>query len=184
VIKLQPCDVLIFVQEGHDISSVIGRWGIGRYGHAAMYMGNAFGLVPVMIESTGGGVEIHSLQRSTGRLVKVMRPWLVTYDPDKRGLLIETAIEIASDPQSYYDFLGVVKNCLPRVLKEKFPFLPIPPQYQRDSAMICSELVAEIYWRSGFEVLPRDVVPLPGDFESSPILQDMGEGRMFDIVVP
>jgi uncharacterized protein YycO len=174
MIKLQPGDVLMFVQEGNDWKSVIGRWGIGRYGHVAMYLGNAFNVVPVMIESTGGGVEIHSLQYATGDLIKVMRPKAIS----EIDSIIKVAIDIASDPQSYYDYFCIIKNCLPRVFKEKFPWLPIPLQYHRDAAMICSELVAEIYWKAGINILPKDIVPLPGDFESSPVLADLGEGRI------
>ena len=178
--KLEPCDVLLYVNEGKDIFSAISRWGAGRYGHVAMYIGKAFGDVPFLFESSGRGATLINLQSHTGRLVKVMRP--MSNDTDKLDILVQ-AIKIASDPDSYYDYRGIAWYAIPRVLKTKFPFLPIPPKYVRDGKVICSELVAEAFWRAGIEVLPRDKVPLPTDFETSTFLEPVYEGRILEDII-
>ena len=180
--KLKPCDVLLYVNEGTDIFSAISRLGAGRYSHVAMYTGKAFDGVPFLFESSGRGATLINLQSHMGRLVKVMRPdHLASWQ--KKEIIAKT-IELASDPQAYYDYFTIVKSCIPRILKEKFPFLPIPVMYHRDPMMICSEAVAEVFWRAGIEVLPKDVVPLPTDFETSPILEVVGEGRLMEDVLP
>jgi hypothetical protein len=182
MIKLQCCDVLLFVDEGTGWTDVLSRWAIGRYNHAAMYL-EKFCSIPLLYQSTGRGVGLDSLLLETGRLVMVMRPENV--DPETFQAKVSTnAIAIASDPQSYYDYLAIVTSCLPRVLEEKFPWLPIPLKYQRDKYMICSEAVAECYWRSDIDVLPKDIIPLPGDFLLSPVLRMMGEGRIIEDVLP
>ena len=180
--KLEPCDVLLYVNEGKDIFSAISRWGAGRYSHVAMYIGKAFDDVPFLFESSGRGTTLINLQSHTGRLVKVMRADHLASWQKKE--IIAKAIELASDPQAYYDYHAIAWYCIPRVLKRKFPFLPIPPKYVRDKKVICSEAVAEAFWRAGIQVLPKDVVPLPGDFESSPILEVVGEGRLLEDILP
>jgi hypothetical protein len=188
--KLQSCDILLFAQEGNGIKEIIGRWGIGKWGHVAM-IGDPFG-VPMLFESTGKGAGMHSLESNRGRLIKVMRLDIdslfreigtqTIYDYLIK-LMLETAINIISDPQSYYDYSCIIQSCVPRALKTKFPCLPIPLKYHRDAAMVCSEFVAEIFWRVGITVLPQDVVPLPGDFETSPFLKPVADGRLLvDIV--
>jgi hypothetical protein len=180
-IKLQSCDVLLYVDEGTGWTSVVSRWAIGRYHHAAMYL-EKFCSIPLLYQSTGRGVGLDSLSLDTGKLVMVMRPEYVY--PEHQIKIATIAIAIASDPQSYYDYLAIVSSCLPRVLEEKFPWLPLPLKYQRDKYMICSEAVAEAFWRADIEVLPKDVIPLPGDFLTSPVLKIMGEGRVMDDVIP
>jgi len=174
-------DIFVYVDEGKGFTSTISRWAIGRYNHVSMYIGKAFGDIPFIYESNGRGVSIVSLQHQTGRLVTVMRPQLT--DPIKQ-IIIYHAMFIASEKKSYYDYLSYVHFCLPRVLKEKFPFLPIPSLYYRDDQMICSEAVAECYWRVGIDILPQDIVPLPGDFVESLILDPVYEGRLLEDILP
>jgi len=176
--KLQSCDVLLFSQEGSGIKKIIGRWGVGKWGHVAM-VGNTDN-VPILFESTGRGAVIHSLESNRGRYVKVMRLNVnIIYK-----VLLSTALNIVADPHSYYDYYCIVRSRIPRVLKTKFPWLPIPLKYHRDAAMICSELVAEIFWRASINILPKNIVPLPGDFEFSQFLKPVAEGRLLvDIVV-
>jgi hypothetical protein len=149
-----------------------------------MYVGFAdFGFhdTPFLFESTGRGCALHSLYHHFGELLLVMRSEL---DWSFTQQLIGNAIALSNDPKAYYDYFTIVESCIPRVLKTKFPWLPIPVKYHRDPMMICSEAVAECFWRAGIEVLPKDVVPLPGDFEESPILQSMYTGRLLEDIQP
>jgi hypothetical protein len=182
--KLEIGDIFVYVDEGKGFTSRISRWAIGRYNHVSMYIGKGFGEVPFVFESNGRGASIVSLQHQTGRLVTVMRPII------KRGTVIDNAITLASDPKSYYDYFAYVHDCLPRVLWEKFPFLPIKPEYIRDATLICSEAIAECYWRAGIEILPQlvegdaKVIPLPGDFVKTLVLDPVYEGRLLQDIQP
>jgi len=181
-----PCDVFVYVDEGTGFTSKVSRWAIGRYNHVSMYFGKILTNTPFIYESNGRGVSIVSLQHQTGRLVTVLRltPQAdAAFETSLIVKLLSTMINIASDPQSYYDYLSYVTNCLPRVLKEKIPWLPIPSQYHRDAAMICSEAVAEVFWRNEIDVLPqvpRTMIVLPGDFVKSSLFDIKYEGRILE----
>lgn len=179
--RVEPCDVFLHIVEGDSLLSKLERWAVGNFNHVSMFIGPAFGNVPFLVESDGRGAVIQSLQHKTGQLVLVMRPGIATAD---KGLLITQAIKLASDDNAYYDYLAIVRSCIPRVLWEKFPFLPIPPRYIRDQMMICSEAIAEIFWRSGFDVLPKNIVPLPADFLHSLLLSPVAEGRIMEDILP
>jgi hypothetical protein len=182
--KLETCDVFLFVNESKGWTQDISRWGIGKYGHAAMYVGFAdFGLhtTPFLFESTGRGCALHSLYHHFGELLLLMRPQV---DWASKQQLIANAIDLSNDPQAYYDYFTIAESCIPRVLKTKFPWLPIPVKYHRDRLMICSEAVAECFWRAGIEVLPEDIVPLPGDFVESLALDPVCQGRLLVDIEP
>lgn len=179
--KLEPCDVLLYIDEATGICSLISKWGAGRFSHASLYIGEAFFDIPFLVESSGRGAVIASLQSHTSRLVQVMRPVIAS---GARKSVIQEAIKIASSSNAYYDYFTIARNCIPRILWEKFPFLPIPPYYVRDSMFICSELVAEAFWKAGIDVLPEDTVPLPIDFETSTVLSPMYQGRVLVDLLP
>jgi hypothetical protein len=185
--KLEPCDVLLHVNETKGWTQDISRWGIGKYGHVSMFVGHAvllFGDIPFVFESTGRGTALHSLQSLTGDLVLVMRP---SINLSWKEQVISNAITLVNSPQAYYDYFTIITSCIPRVLKSKLPFplnLLIPVKYHRDVMVICSEAVAEVFWRSDVKVLPEDTVPLPGDFESSGVLSAIGQGRIMEDVLP
>jgi hypothetical protein len=121
---------------------------------------------------------IASLLPQTGNPVVVMRP-LPMVDCLE---LPFTAFSIAAAEKSFYDYFCIVYNCVPRILKEKFPYLPVPIKYHRDIFMICSEAIAEIFWRNDIEVVSSDIVPLPIDFAISPFLEYMGQGKLIDTI--
>ena len=177
--KIEPVDLILCVNDRTDWFSSFKRWGSGRYEHTAMYLGT-FHDIPMLYESDGRGVVIQNVAHQTGRPVVIMRPKLSKVQKNK---VIKTAFDIASDDKSYYDYFGLVKSAIPRILKEKFSFLPIPSQYVRDAMMICSEATAEPFWRNGFEVLPQDIIPLPTDYFTSPILEYAHEGKLLEDIV-
>lgn len=179
--KLEFGDVFLFVNEDKGWTADISRWGIGRYGHVALFTGPAFTNVPFLFESTGRGCAFHSLYHHYKELVLVMRPQISLFSQLQ---IIGEAIDLSNDPEAYYDYFTIAKSCIPRVLKTKFPWLPIPLKYHRDPMMICSEAVAECFWRAGIEVLPKDIAPLPGDFAESLILDPVHEGRLLQDIQP
>lgn len=186
--RLQPADILININDRNDPFSRIKRWAISSpYEHVFLYMGE-LGLfstraqrriirVPMIFESNGRGVTLRSLSSRYGEKVVVMR---LISEHDRRRIprvLIE-AIELASSFQSYYDFLGIVRWVLPRIICEKLG-LPMPLAYQRNPMMICSEAIMEVFIRARLvDILPVRVVPLPGDFVNSPLLEQVWEGSL------
>jgi len=174
--KLEPMDFLVDVNRGHDAISVIKRWGVGEYSHVFAYLPLELPrgvLHPFLYESSGRGVVLQSLSNRYGQEVVVMR-----FKPeflDRIPLIVEEAIKLASDPQAQYDYMCIPLNILPRVFHDKFG-MPIPVKYQRNEQMVCSEACAEPCWRVKVPVLPKGVVPLPGDFVVSGILDEVQRG--------
>jgi len=183
--RLEPGDTLVEVNEKGDLFNRIKRWGLGSpYDHVFTYLGRLVlsgrvfsePWIPVIIESDGHGVTIKSLSYRYGHKVVVLR-----LSSAKEGERVAyEAIFFADDPSNFYDYLCIVRSIIPRLLYEKLgiPLQLIPPclRYQRDSLQICSEAVLEIHLRAGIDLLPLDVVPLPGDFITSPALQPIKTG--------
>jgi hypothetical protein len=68
---------------------------------------------------------------------------------------------------SFYDYVQAGKEGLSLIFM-KF-HLPVPLKYQRDGLYICSEAVAEPFWRNSILILPENRCPLPGDYLGSPL---------------
>lgn len=179
--KLESFDFLVNVNRGQDPISVIKRWAVGEYSHVfaylPIYVYAAQGVLlwhPFLYESSGRGVVIQTLSNRYGQEVVVTR--LKPQFRDRIPLIVEEAIKLASDPQSYYDYMCIPLNIVPRVLHDKFG-MPLPVKYTRDEKDVCSEACAEPCWRAKVPVLPENVVPLPGDFvELSGILDEVNRG--------
>lgn len=183
--KLQPCDVLVNVNDRTDPWSKVKRWGVGPYDHVFMYLGKV-GLyayhkqprllrVPMIFESNGRGVCLRQLSERYGEKVVVMR-LISEHDRRRIPYVLRAAVELASDPQAKYDYMCVPLNIVPRVFHDKFG-MPLAVKYDRNEQMVCSEACAEPCWRAKVPVLPKDIVPLPGDFvELSGILEEVQRG--------
>ncbi|MBA7680289.1 hypothetical protein ES703_88603 [subsurface metagenome] len=180
--KLQPGDILVNVNSGSDPWSRIRRWGLSSpYTHVFLYLGT-FAIkgytmeIPFLFESNGRGVVLRSLSERYGEQVVVMR--LKPEFRDRLVAILNEAINLASDLQAVYDYTCIPLHIIPRILHEKLG-IPIALKYQRDEKMVCSEAVAEIYWEASAPVLPKNVVPLPGDFvELSSILSEVNRGKL------
>jgi len=180
--KLQAADILVNVNNRNDPFSIIKRWVMGSpYDHVFMYMGKLGILVnrrqrrilnfPMLFESNGRGVVIQSLSNRYSQKVVVMR-----LKPSANGNMVprvlEEAVKLASDPQSYYDYFCIVRFVLHRLIYNKLR-LPIPLSWHRDTMQICSEAVFEVFFRAGLLLLFADsIVPLPGDFVTDSFLLD------------
>jgi len=175
--KLEPADVLVNINSGTDLWARLRRWAVGKYSHCFLYMGK-WGKTPMLFESNGRGVVLQSLSNRYGQEVVVMRLKRVF---DNKSV-IDEAKKLASDPQAYYDYSCLIWHIVPRVIFEKLGLNP-PLKYQRNFAMVCSECIAEVFWRSGIEILPKNVVPFPGDFVSSPLLDKVWEGSLSNDLV-
>ncbi len=172
--SLNPGDILVNVNDRKDPLSRIKRWAVGPYEHVFMYMGKVGILVsrrqprilrfPLLFESNGRGVVIQSLTNRYGQKVVVMR-LIAEHDRRRIPRVLEEAIKLASDSRSFYDYFGIVKFVLPRLIFGKLG-LPMPLKYHRDPLMICSEAVMEIFIRAKLvDILrPHCTPPLPGDF--------------------
>ena len=188
-LKLEPGDILVNVITGNSLYNKIKRACLGNpYSHVFLYLGE-LGLfstraqrriirVPMLFESNGRGVVLRSLAERSGEKVVVMR-LISEHDRRRISRVLIEAIELASDLQSYYDYLGIVRWVLPRIICEKLG-LPMPLSWHRDERQICSEAVFEVFYRARLvDILPANVVPLPGDFVfDSPLLEEVGVGEL------
>ena len=184
--KLNPGDILVNVNDRHDLLSTIKRWAAGPYEHVFIYMGKV-GLfinrrqrriirIPMLFESDGDGAIIESLSSRYGQEVTVLR-LISEFDRRRIPRVLEEAIKLADDPQSHYDYLCIVKYVLPRLILEKLG-LPVwvlshlPLAWQRDRRQICSEAVFEIFDRAKLvDILPLYCrPPMPGDFVTDSLL--------------
>lgn len=193
--ELEPADIVLTINTGEDSFSRVKRWAIGPVDHVYMYMGR-LGLlksgysgeilnVPMIFESNGRGAVLGSLTNRYGEQVVVIRIW-ESWKMEK-GLLLNEAIKLAGDPQAYYDYLCIGRSLIPRIIYEKLGvplwLIPEPLRYQRDPWQICSEAILEISIRAGIPLLRDDIVPLPGDFFSSPILRPVWSGELSEELV-
>jgi len=176
LIEVKSGDVLVCVNNRNDLFSKIKRWAMGPYEHVESYIGNGLYGIPLLVESDNRGVVLQNIAHQDGRRVMVMRPIRNV----RRKDLVSQAVIIASDSKSDYDWTGGLKLAAFRVLREKFGIKrPLLRVYERDKKMICSEAIAELFWRSDIPVLPDNVVPIPADFAvDSDWLNYVGEGNM------
>lgn len=187
--KLEPADILVNVNRRHDPYSRLKRWLVGPYEHVFMYLGAIDFApldkpplrVPMLFESNGRGVVLQSLSNRYGQKVVVMR-LISERDKKKIPRVLDEAIKLASDAQSYYDYLCIIRFVLPRLICEKLG-LPIPLKWHRDPWHVCSEAVFEVFYRAGLEILRRDVVPLPGDFVTDSLLLEVWRGTLSEELV-
>lgn len=168
--KFLPADIILDINERHDPYSVIKRWVLGNpFEHVRMFYGSGIASteIPLFYESVGRGVILTQAHDFIGKKVAVMRLDVGYQEaiPD----IIGNAFHIATQIQSKYDYMCVPGIIIPRLICEKLG-IPLPLKYQRNPLMVCSEAVAEPFWRAGVPILPQDIVPLPGDFFTSPIL--------------
>ena len=176
--KLEPGDILVNVNDRNDPFSKVKRWVAGSYEHVFLYMGK-LGLIinrrqrrilrfPMLFESYGRGAALRSLSERYGQEVVILR---LISEQSKIPRVLEEAIKLASNPQSYYDYLCIVKFAIPRLICEKLG-IPMPLKYQRNPWHICSEAMFEVFIRGGIPDLLylEGVVPLPGDFVTDSLL--------------
>ncbi|GAI73398.1 unnamed protein product, partial [marine sediment metagenome] len=155
-LELEPGDILVNVNDRNDPYSVVKRWAVGPYEHVFMYLGKVGILVnrqqrrilrfPMLFESNGRGVVIQSLSNRYGQKVVVMR---LKSEHDRRRIprILEEGVKLASDAQSNYDYLCIIRFVLPRIIFEKLQ-LPMPLSWHRDDRQICSEAVYEVFHRA------------------------------------
>ncbi|GAI88896.1 unnamed protein product [marine sediment metagenome] len=183
--KLKPGDFLVNINRGKDPWAVLRRWASGPYSHCFLYMGvlrlgatryrACAGRMPMIFESYGRGASLRLLSERYGQKVVVMR--LNKY----RGRIpkvLREAIKLASDPQSHYDYYVIATHIIPWLILQKL-HIPVPLKYHRNKLLVCGEACAEVFWRAGIEVVPKDIVPMPGDFVTgSDLLEEVGQGEL------
>ena len=176
---------MVNVNNRNDPFSRVKRWFVGPYDHVFMYIGKVGVLVTrrqprilrfsMLFESNGRGVVVQSLSNRYGQEVAVMR-----LKPEYRKripAILGEAIKLASEDNAYYDYLCIAQFVLPRLICKKL-HLPLPLKYQRNPLMICSEALLEVFLRAKVLILPEKVVPLPGDFIESGIVDEAQRGRL------
>ena len=186
---LRAGDILVNINHRKDVFSRVKRWAMtSPYEHVFMYLGKARIIVdpkqnmtlrfPLLFESNGRGVVLQSLSNRYGQKVVVMR-LKSEFDRKRIPKVLREAVKLASDERSYYDYLGIVKFVLPRLICQKLG-LPMPLAWHRDDRQICSEAVYEVFDRAKLvDILqPYCTPPLPGDFVNSRLLEKVWTGEL------
>ena len=178
--KLEPGDILVNVNTRQDLKSKIMRAASGEYEHVFIYVGKVFNS-PFLFESSTRGVCYKALSSRYGQCVEVLRPQLTKEDKEE---VIKTSIEIGSLDTSSYDYKDIFIYAIPRILYRKFPSLQEHfPMYVNDKQFICSEAVAECFYRNGYEIVPSNVIPLPEDFVYSDMVDKLGRISLSEKIV-
>jgi len=162
--KLMPGDIVVDINDKTDLYSKLVRWALGGpYTHVWMFYGALVPSMPPLFYEcmpTRGATFTNVFDYLEQKVVVMrLRPEYQSYMP----AVLNQAFRIATDSKAKYDFACVPDYILSRLICTKLG-IPLPVKYQRDPFMICSEGVAEAFWRANLQVLPQDVVPLPGDF--------------------
>ena len=188
--KFLAGDILVTINEGKSLFDYIKRWALSSpYSHVFLYMGEmriaVNGILlshPMLFESSGRGVVLQSLSNRYSQKVVVLR---LKSEHDRRRIpfILEEAIKLASDSKSFYDYLCIVRFAIPRLICQKLG-IPMPLTWHRDEFQICSEAVFEVLYRAKLvDILPESVVPLPGDFVTSLLLDEVWRGKLSEELV-
>jgi len=188
--KLCPGDILVNVNRRQDPFSVVKRWAMNSpYDHIFMYLGKVqiFATlcqreirIPLLFESFGRGCSLRSLSERYGQEVVILR-LKSEHDRERIPYVLWEAIRLASDERARYDYWCIASFIIPRILAQKL-HLPLPLKYDRDPFMVCSEAVMEVFLRGRVEILPPDIVPLPEDFLTAPLLDRVYEGTVDELL--
>ncbi len=172
--NMEPCDIVV-CKMPPTFWNKIETWALSSpFGHVLMYLGGSvMPGYPLIYESTGRGVNVRNIAAYFGREVVVVRPQL---SEAQRQAVVKNALDIAFAYDSYYDYLAAGRLGLVLIFKKLG--LPLPLAWHRDKVYICSEAVAEPFWRAGIPILPEDVEPAPADFLISPIVVKVAEGKL------
>ncbi len=173
MVRLQPLDIIVF-ELGNSLWDKIEKRALGNpYGHVGMFLGGTW---TEFYEAAARGVLITPIQAQFGRKCVIMRPDK-DFVGDKSDQVLENAMAIAGNYDAYYGFGDIQWFVLPRIFLEKL-HLPIPLKYHRNKFMICSEAVAEAFWRADLNILPQNVIPMPADYITSQRLTIIWEGKL------
>jgi hypothetical protein len=162
-------DILLFNTVGNWWQKPFLKWAIGCYSHAAIYAGDG-----QIIEAIGRGVIVSNLVENYGDRRMIALRLNVASNSSIQA--VSEAKKIASSQSSWYDFYGIVRYIIPMLLLRKITGKRYDLGYCRDDKFWCSEMVQEVYHRSGVELFDDpDFFALPGDFLKSPYLEEVRE---------
>lgn len=150
--KLQSCDVLV---EYDGAGKNLFRWVIGnRRTHVTMYTGGG-----VIAESVSTGPQYTYASDKYGWRMTVVR------FPVEESLVLAEADNIISKEKAPYGWLDLPGEAQ-HLLVRKFLGIDISFLYIRDKMYLCSEFIAECFWRAKVAAfpLPTNKRPLPEHF--------------------
>jgi hypothetical protein len=144
-----------------------------KWGHGALYKAS-----DKIIESTGRGVlETHLFDNYYNREIMVLR--VKTGIDDAFPIRIR-ALQIAEDtsekPSALYDYYGVFRYVIPRLLARKLFKRDCSFGYHPDRLLWCFELIRMSYARAGLLLFSMELAPIDIDFLRSPYLVPVWTG--------
>lgn len=162
--ELNSGDVICFISPGKSFTDKLFTWALDSdVTHVGMYYGEEDG-VRLVYESTQDGVNLNDLDDYDGRDIVVVRVNGVNGRKFKRTMMV-----IQSDPECQYGWDDIFASLIPYLICKKLGLKPLT-RFLRNKLMVCSNAVAEVFWRNG--LLVNDIPgyyddqppPLPADF--------------------
>lgn len=176
MIQLLEGDIILFEDTATGRYGKLKRWLMGsEYGHGAIAVENN-----CIVEAIAKAACRRDLRNTEykGRNIMVLR--LKRYlDPD-RDYAKKAAAEaelIADHPLSNYDFLGVVRFVIPRLILYRLTGKVFSLGYRNNSLYYCFELVARAYILAMMPVIPH-AIAMASDFIDSNKLDLIYAGKL------
>lgn len=144
------------------------------WGHGAFYKAGG-----KIIESVPRGVIESSLMKQYfGREMMVLR---LANCPSPEYILtvieaLKQAGEICQCPASFYDYLGIVRWIIPRLIMHKLFKKEVSLGYKPDRVYWCFEVMRTAYGRAGQILFPDNLAPIDWDYITSPELIKVWQG--------
>ena len=173
---IQPGDIILFEDNAAGHYGKLKRWLMNsEYGHGAIYVRDGY-----ICEAIGKAVCRRYLYNTEhrGRNIMVLR--LKRYlDPDREyaGKAAREAELIADHPLSNYDFLGIVRFVIPRLILYRLTGKVFSLGYRNNSLYYCFELIARVYILAMMPVISNSIA-MASDFIASQKLDLVYAGKL------
>lgn len=153
-----PGDLILKRTEAKGWYRRLKVWLVGEYDHILIFNDWTKRGTPLQVESINRGVLMRSLADYYGKEVLVLR-----HENYREAIAAAIRAEdISNDPNAKYDYKGVVRFMLPRLIWFKLTGKLRGFGYRPNKTFICSELADAAYDCAVSKSLGAE--PLPGDF--------------------
>jgi len=167
----KPGDPILVESQETGLYRKLKDWLLGsKWGHVMIFYDYTKRGLPLIIESIGRGVLIRSLLAYEGQYILVLR-----HENEQEALAAAKQAErLADNPESWYDYLVIPRNVIPRLIWYKLTGRRSGFGYDRNPHFICSELIDSAY----NNIIPPELQPpLPHDFLAVKELKQVWEGK-------
>ncbi|MDD4985273.1 MAG: hypothetical protein PHQ43_05710 [Dehalococcoidales bacterium] len=165
MIELLPGDIILFKDQNTGFYGKLKRWLMrSDYGHGSIYIGNDY-----IVEAIGKACCRRKIENTEYKgwdiLVLRLRRYL---DPNYYYARVAAshAEYIADSPKSGYDYLGIVRFVIPRLILYRLTGKVYSLGYYDNKLFWCFELCAKVYQLAKLPVISHDIA-MASDFIDS-----------------